>query len=32
MTEPTIAFSDYLRSLGADLDSDFLREAITLMT
>jgi putative transposase len=32
MTEPTIAFSEYLRNIGADLDSDFLREAITLMT
>jgi putative transposase len=32
MTEPTIAFSEYLRNIGADLDSDFLREAISLMT
>jgi transposase-like protein len=32
MTEPTIAFSEYLRNIGADLDSDFLRDAITLMT
>ncbi len=32
MTEATIAFSEYLRNLGADLDADFLRDAITLMT
>lgn len=32
MTEPTIAFSEYLRNIGADLDADFLREAIALMT
>jgi len=32
MTEPTIAFSEYLRNIGADLDPDFLREAIALMT
>jgi transposase-like protein len=32
MTEPTIAFSEYLRNIGADMDADFLREAITLMT
>jgi len=32
MTEPTIAFCEYLRNIGADLDADFLREAITLMT
>jgi hypothetical protein len=32
MSDPTIAFSEYLRNLGADLDSDFLRDAISLMT
>jgi putative transposase len=32
MTEPTIAFTDYLRNTGLDLDAGFLREAITLMT
>jgi transposase-like protein len=27
-----MAFCEYLRNIGADLDADFLREAITLMT
>ena len=32
MTEPTIALLEYLRNVGADLDSDFLRECMTLLS
>lgn len=32
MTEPTIALLEYLRNTGTDLDGDFLRECIALMT
>lgn len=32
MIGPTIAFLEYLRNNGADLDADFLREIIILMT
>ena len=32
MAEPTIAFLDYLRKIGADLDGDFLREGVQLST
>jgi len=32
MTKPTIAFLEYLRNTGVDLDSDFLRESIVLLT
>jgi transposase-like protein len=32
MTKPTIAFLEYLRKTGMDLDSDFLRESIVLLT
>ena len=32
MTKPTIAFLEYLRNTGMDLDGDFLRESIVLLT
>lgn len=32
MTEPTIALRDYLHNSGAELDSDFPREGIVLLT
>jgi putative transposase len=32
MTDPTIALLDYLRKIGADLDGDFLRESVQLLT
>ena len=32
MTDPTIALRDYLRKIGADLDGDFLRESVQLLT
>jgi transposase-like protein len=32
MTKPTIAFMEYLRNTGMDLDGDFLRESIALLT
>ena len=32
MTKPTIAFMEYLRNSGMDLDGDFLRESIALLT
>ena len=32
MAEPTIALLDYLRKIGADLDGDFLREGVQLLT
>ena len=32
MTEPTIALLEYLRNTGMDLDGDFLRECIALLT
>jgi hypothetical protein len=31
MSEPTIAFSEYPCDFGADLGTDVLRQAITLM-
>lgn len=32
MTDPTIALLEHLRKIGADLDGDFLREGIQLLT
>ncbi|MFV2044360.1 MAG: IS256 family transposase [Anaerolineales bacterium] len=32
MTDPTIALLDYVRKIGADLDGDFLRESVQLLT
>jgi len=32
MTEPTVALREYLRNLGADLDKDFLRESVRMMS
>jgi putative transposase len=32
MAKPTIALLEYLRNTGADLDGDFLRESIALLT
>jgi putative transposase len=32
MTDPTIALLDYLRKIGADLDGNFLREGVQLLT
>ena len=32
MADPTIALPDYLRKIGADLDGDFLREGVQLLT
>ncbi|GMR10553.1 MAG: hypothetical protein BMS9Abin28_1374 [Anaerolineae bacterium] len=32
MTDPTIALLDYLRKIGADLDGDFLRDGVQLLT
>jgi len=32
MADPTIALLDYLRKIGADLDGDFLREGVQLLT
>ena len=32
MIKPTIAFLEYLRNTGMDLDGDFLRESIALLT
>ena len=32
MTKPTIAFMEYLRNTGMDLDGDFLRDSIALLT
>ena len=32
MTKPSIALREYLRNTGIDLDGDFLRESIALMT
>ena len=32
MTKPTIAFLEYLRNTGMDLDGDFLRDSIALLT
>jgi hypothetical protein len=32
MTDPTVAFLDHLRNIGSELDTDFLREAIALLT
>ncbi len=32
MTEPTIALGGYLHNLGVDVDGDFLRESIALLT
>src|SRR6476659_10050120 len=32
MAEPTLALLEYLRKAGVDLDADFLREGIQLLT
>jgi transposase-like protein len=32
MTEPIVALQDYLRNVGVDMDSDFLRDGIALLT
>ncbi len=32
MTDPTIALLEYLRKIGADLDGNFLREGVQLLT
>ena len=32
MTDPTIALREYLRKIGADLDGDFLRGGVQLLT
>jgi putative transposase len=32
MTEPIVALTEYLRKMGAEMDGDFLRNGITLLT
>jgi len=32
MAEPTLALLEYLRKAGVDMDADFLREGIQLLT
>ena len=32
MTEPIVALREYLRNVGMELDSDFLRESIAVLT
>jgi len=32
MTEPIVALQEYLRNVGMELDSDFLRERIAVLT
>ena len=32
MTDPNLAFQEYLRNVGIELDGDFLREGIAVLT